>query len=462
MGHPPDAIDNDESIRRAVCEIVGEENVAPSSEVLAYAVDGKIPNVVAFPKDADNLSSLLGFANRTGLSVIPRGSGTKIHFGGIPRTVDMVVSLLNLNRIIEYEPADLVVTAEAGLRLVELQKVLAKNSQRLPLDAPYTDATTIGGAVSSNSSGPMRYRFGSYRDLLLGVRVMAPSGAVTSYGGKVVKNVAGYDLKKLYVGALGTLGVVTEVTFKLYPLPASEKTFIASFKDRKNAANLAHRVLGSQLLPYAIEALNSGAARVVSEESGVQLGEGSYVVAVGFGDVEESVRKQLSTVEELARSSGAFDSILLEETRQESVWNAIRNLPRLMDRRERCQVAWKASVPITRALEACDALQSLAAGRGFACAASSHVGNGIAHFHLSAERARQEAGVQDLAGVISEARDLTSQMNGTLIVERCPPGVKELVDVWGPTRTDFHLMRAMKSQFDPRGTLSPGRFVGGI
>jgi len=346
--------------------------------------------------------------------------------------------------------------------LVALQKILAKNGQRLPLDPPYADETTIGGTVSSNSSGPMRYRFGSCRDLLLGVKVMASSGAAVSSGGKVVKNVAGYDLKKMYIGALGSLGIITELTFKLCPLPESEKTFIASFKDIKNLADLTSRVLGSQLLPYAIEALNPDAGRVVAQEAGVQLGEASYVVAVGFGDVEESVRKQLSTIETLARSSGALDSIVLDGTRQESVWNAIRNLPRLMDRRERCQVAWKASFPISRASEACDALERLAAGRGFTCVTSSHVGNGIAHFHLSAERATQAAGVQDLAGVITEARDLTSQMNGTLIVERCPPGVKELVDVWGPTRMDFQLMRAMKSQFDPRGTLSPGRFVGGI
>ena len=462
MGHPLDAADDEESIRRNVCEIVGRENVAASSEVPAYAVDGKIPRVVAFPKDADDLSSLLGFANRSGLSVIPRGSGTKMDLGGIPRAVEVAASLLNLNRILEYEPADLVVTVEAGLRLVELQKILAKNAQRVPLDPPYADETTIGGTVSSNSSGPMRYRFGSCRDLLLGVRVMAPSGAVMSSGGKVVKNVAGYDLKKLYVGALGTLGVITELTLKLYPLPESEKTFIASFNDIRNLADLASRVLGSQLLPYAIEALNPGAARVVAEEARVQLGEASHVVAVGFGDVEESVRKQLSTIEELARSSGALDSIVLERAGQESVWNAIRNLPGSMKRQEGPLVACKASVPISRAFETCGALERLTARRGFACVASSHVGNGIAHFYLSAERVTQAAGIEDLAGVITEARDLTSQMGGTLIVERCPPEVKKVVDVWGPTRTDFQLMRAIKTQLDPRGTLSPGRFVGGI
>jgi len=453
---------DDESIRRNVCDILGEENVARSSKVPAYAVDGKIPKVVAFPKDADDLSSLLGFANKTGLSVIPRGSGTKMDLGGIPRTADVVVSLLNLNRIIEHEPADLVVTAEAGLRLVELQKILAKNRQRLPLDPPYTDETTIGGTVSSNSSGPMRYRFGSCRDLLLGVRVMASSGAVMSSGGKVVKNVAGYDLKKMYIGALGSLGIITELTFKLYPLPESEKTLIASFNDIKNLADLAGRVLGSQLLPYAIEALNSGAARVVGEEAGVQLGEAPYVVAVGFGDVEESVRKQLSAIEELARSSGASDRVVLDGAPQESDWNAVRNLPGLMNRRETRPVACKASVPISRALEACDALERLAARRGFHCVASSHVGNGIVHSYLSAERVTQVVGIEDLAGAITQARDLTSQMGGTLVVERCPPEVKEVVDIWGPTRTDFQLMRAIKSQFDPSETLSPGRFVGGI
>jgi glycolate oxidase FAD binding subunit len=462
MGHPAGAGRNEERIRPSVCEIVGEENVVQSSEVAAYAVDGRIPRVVACPKDADTLSTLLGFANRTGLSVIPRGSGTKMDLGGIPRRADVVASLLNLNRIVDYEPADLVVTAEAGLRLVELQRILAKNGQRLPLDPPYADKTTIGGTVSSNSSGPMRYRFGSCRDLLLGVRVMAPSGLVTSSGGKVVKNVAGYDLKKLYIGALGTLGIITELTFKLCPLPESEKTFMASFKDIRNLADLAGRVLASQLLPYAIEALNPSAARVVAEEAGVQLDETSHVVAAGFGDVDESVEKELSIIEELARSSGAFNSMVLDGARQESVWNAIRNLSGSVNRSEPQSVACKASVPISRVLKACDALERLVAGRGFDCVASSHVGNGIAHLYLSAEPATQAARIEDLANVITKARDFTSEMGGTLIVERCPPEVKEVVDVWGPMRTDFQLMRAIKSQFDPGGTLSPGRFVGGI
>ena len=462
MERSPDTARDDEGIRRRICEVVGEENVSPSSEVGAYAVDGKVPKVVAFPKNADDTSSLLAFANKAGLSVIPRGGGTKMALGGIPKRMDVLVSLVNLNGIVEYEPADLVVTAEPGLRLAELQKTVAKNGQRLPLDPPYTDATTLGGAVSSNSSGPMRYRFGSCRDLLLGVRVALPSGAIMKSGGKVVKNVAGYDLKKLYIGALGTLGVVTELTFRLYPLPESEKTFIASFRDMKSAADLAGRILGSDLLPYAIEALNLGAARVVADESGVQLGEASYGVVAGFGDVDESVRKQLSTTEELARSSGALESVVLEGTREESVWNAIRNLAGSLDRRDSCGVACKAAVPISRALEACDALERHAATSGYACVVSSHVGNGIVNFYISAERARQGARIDDLARVITEARDLTSQLDGTLVVERCPPEIKALVDVWGPTRTDFELMRVIKSQFDPRGILSPGRFVGGL
>jgi glycolate oxidase FAD binding subunit len=458
----PDAANDDESIRRRVCELVGEENVAPSSEVNAYTVDGKIPKVVAFPNNADAVLSVLAFANKAGLSVIPRGSGTKMAVGGIPKVLDVLVSLVNLNRIVEYEPADLFVTAEAGLRLKELQETVAKNGQRLPLDPPYTDATTLGGTVSSNSSGPMRYRFGSWRDLLLGVRVALPSGVIIKSGGKVVKNVAGYDLKKLYVGALGTLGVVTELTFRLYPLPESEKTFIASFGDMKSAADLAGRILGSDLLPYAIEALNAGAARVVADETGVQLGEASYVIVVGFGDVDQSVSKQLSTTGELAKSSMALDSIVLDGAHQEKVWNTIRNLARSMDTREPRLVACKVNVPISRGLEALDALERLAARRGYMCVASSHAGNGLVHFYLWAEPMTHAAGVDDLARVITEARDLTSQFDGTLIVERCPRQIKELVDVWGPTRSDFELMRAIKSQFDPAGILSPGRFVGGI
>jgi len=453
---------NDESIHRSVSEIVGEENIIPPSENPAYAVDRKVPRVATFPNNADAISKLLVFANRSGLSVVPRGSGTKMDLGGVPRTVDVVLSLLNLNNVIEYEPDDLVVTAQAGLKLAELQKTLAKNGQRLPLDPPYSDETTLGGIISSNSSGPMRYRYGSCRDLLLGLKVVSGSGAITRSGGKVVKDVAGYDLKKLYIGALGTLGIITELTLRLCPLPESERTFIAAFSDMRDAANYVDRVLGSNLLPYAVDALNQSAAKAVADEADVRLGESKYTLVVGFGDVNESVKKQLATIEELARSSGAIEKILLEGYLQESMWNAIRNLSRLLGRGNPNLIGLKACVPISRGLETFQVLEHLAAERGFTCAASSHVGNGIDHFFLSTERGRQTPTSNDLAELITKARHLTSQMGGMLIAEKCPVEVKELVDVWDATRADVQFMRAIKSRLDPGGILSPGRFVGSI
>jgi glycolate oxidase FAD binding subunit len=460
LGYASSTTRDGEEIRQSVCEIVGRENVVSSSEVGAYTVDGKIPQVVVIPKSAENVSSLLALANKTGLSVIPRGSGTKMELGGTPKKVDMVLSLLNLNRITEYEPADLVVTAEAGLKLAELQKTLAKRDQQLPLDPPYTDAATLGGTVSANSSGPMRYRFGSCRDLLLGVKVVTASGEVVRCGGKVIKNVAGYDLKKLYVGALGTLGVITELTFRLYPLPASEQTFVASFKKIKNAAELVGRILGSELLPYAIEALNPSAFRTVAESAGVPLQEDSYVVVVGFGDVNEAVRKQLSTIGELSRFCGAVNGTVLDEPCTEAIWNAIRNLPRLMNQLGPGSVACKVSVPVSKCLDACEALERLSTETGITCAVSSDAGNGIVHFYPSAHQ--ETKSIVYSAGMITKARDVVSEMGGTLIVERMPPELKEQVGVWGSTRSDFLLMQAIKSQLDPRGILSPGRFVGGI
>jgi glycolate oxidase FAD binding subunit len=458
LAYTLDTTYNEQNILRSIEEAVGEENIIPSSKVGDYAIDGKIPKIVVSPKDVESISKLLKYANEAGLSVIPRGGGTKMDLGGIPKTVDVILSLLNLNRIIEYAPEDLVVTAQAGIKLADLQRTLAKNGQRLPLDPPYTDVTTLGGIVSSNASGPMRYRYGSCRDLLLGVRVATPSGAVIKLGGKVVKNVAGYDLRRLYIGSLGTLGVITELTFRLYPIPESEKTFIACFQDVKKAADLASRILNSELLPYAIEALNHEAARIVADEAGVQLAEDKYALVLGFGDVDESVRKQLATLEELARSSGASKSIAIDEGCHESTWTTIRNLPRYIAARLPKLIAFKVSVPISKALEACEALEHLATEEGHANITSSHVGNGIIHFYLSAETG--DAGV--LSTFISKARQLTSQMDGTLIVEKCPPSVKPSVDVWGPSQNGAKLMQAIKSQFDPRGILSPGRFIGAI
>ncbi|MDE3077934.1 MAG: FAD-binding oxidoreductase, partial [Chloroflexota bacterium] len=216
----------DVSPREAIASIC---HVVPEHELGLYAVDGMAPKVVAYPKTAEQVAEIVRVAAAHRWAVIPRGGGTIIELGGIPRAVDVVICTTDMNRMLEYEPADLTCTVQAGMRLSELQARLSEHGQFLALDPPLPDKATIGGIVAANSSGPLRLRYGTCRDLLIGVRVVNPDGSITKGGGKVVKNVSGYDMCKLYTSSLGTIGIILEATFKLWPLPACESTVVASY-----------------------------------------------------------------------------------------------------------------------------------------------------------------------------------------------------------------------------------------
>jgi glycolate oxidase FAD binding subunit len=209
--------------------IVGAEHVLAEDRCARYAVDGKAPRAAAFPGSVEELSEVMRLASSERLSVVPWGSGTKISLGGIPERVDLLVGLARFNRIIDYEPADLTATIEGGALLREVQAYLGQRRQFLPLDPPSAARATIGGILATNASGPRRLLHGAARDLLIGLRVVHADGTVTRGGAKVVKNVSGYDMPKLYIGSLGTLGIIVEGTFRIYPLPAVERTWVASF-----------------------------------------------------------------------------------------------------------------------------------------------------------------------------------------------------------------------------------------
>src|SRR5919202_2765316 len=192
-------------------------------------IDGFSPAETVSPATAEEVAAALKAADDAGQAVAPVGGGTQLDLGMPPRRLDRIIETTGLDRVVEYEPADLTVTVEAGLRFADLQKTLSEQGQMLAFDPPAAPEATIGGLVATNASGPLRFAHGSARDLVIGTRVANPDGALTRAGGRVVKNVAGYDLNKLYVGGLGTLGVIVELSFKLAPIPPASATVVGSF-----------------------------------------------------------------------------------------------------------------------------------------------------------------------------------------------------------------------------------------
>jgi glycolate oxidase FAD binding subunit len=431
--------------------IIGETNVIQDPDQLAaYAVDGLAPKAVVIPGSVEEVSRLLAYAHLEKLAVVPRGNGTKMAAGGIPGKIGLVLSMLRIHRITEHDIPNLSLSAEAGITLAEVQKKLAGTGKGsfLPLDPPYSEQATIGGIIAANSSGPRRYLYGSARDLLLGLKAVSPNGDVVAFGGKTVKNVSGYDMTKLMIGSWGALGVITEITTKLLPLPEASATLLASFGDLAKAGAMTRKILHSVLLPSAMELMDGKAAG--------QLGEKArYLVAFSLEGVGEAVDRQVAEIGELAKREGAVDTKILKGEDDRTFWIRVRDFALAST----ASVILRSNVVISKLVEIIGNYEKMAQAAGIDCALIGHAGNGILTSYILDCGAAKMDPVVDLIGKFT---DEAAKHEGNLIVESSPRDLKERVSVWGRPRSDEVVMRRLKETVDPGGVLNPGRFVGGV
>jgi len=427
--------------------ISGEANVEFHPEGFQeYAVDGKTPRIVVSPGTVGELSRILRLCHETWAAVIPWGGGTKISLGNIPRACDVVVRLDRFNRIVEHDDANLTATVEAGVRLADLQRTLGERRQFLAVDAPFPERSTIGGIVSTNTTGPRRLAYGGIRDLVIGIKAVLPTGEAIKGGGKVVKNVAGYDMCKLYVGSLGTVGIITEVTFKMAPLPEEEKTLIAWGPDSERAFQLVDLLLASKLLPSAVEVVNPAAANALCSPLGIPGITDSYAVLVAAAGFRESVDRHIRDLRRMAAEAGLAAEVL-EEDQHQRVWDAVRNFGY-----EGAILSVKVSVPIA-AVPAAFALLREAAEALPDVRILSHAASGI--LLVTATPADHALAEHYALRVQEEVRRLA----GHAVVLSAPLELKAHLDVWGRPPSGIQLMRRLKEQFDPKGILNPGRFI---
>jgi glycolate oxidase FAD binding subunit len=401
-------------------------------------IDGVRAARVVRPESADDLAAALREANDAGQAVAPIGGATQLDLGMPPTRVDLALETSALDKVVEYEPADLTVTVEAGLRFSELQKLLSAQGQFLALDPPVDDQATIGGVIATNVSGPLRFSSGTARDLVIGTRVANPAGTLTRAGGRVVKNVAGYDLNKLYVGSLGTLGLLVELSFKLAPIPPATGTVAGAFADLDAVSSAAAAIVRSSLSPLAVELLGPGAARAAG------LAE-QYTLVFRAGGYPQAVDRQVRDLGTLVTNHGGQ---ALETS--DTLWDDLARLRREAQQRD---IVVKAAAPIATSTALVRLLEKTLEGRE--ATVWAHAGNGLAYAACDApvtadtlERLRS-----DVAGLGS---------NASLVIQRCPTDLKREVDVWGDPGSSLPLMRALKTKLDPKNTLNPGRYVGGI
>jgi glycolate oxidase FAD binding subunit len=424
--------------------------ISDTEDLRNYAVDGLLPRLAVIPETAEQVAQIVTLANQHGLTLLTRGGGSRINLGGLPEQFDILLETTRLTRLLEHETADLTCDVEAGITLAALQAQLATKGQRLPLDPPDAQQATIGGILASNASGPKRLRYGTARDIVIGLYVVQASGEIARSGGRVVKNVAGYDLNKLYIGSLGTLGIIVEANFKLQPLPDNERTLLLSFSNVTDAMQMVIAIQGSLLTPSAIELIDSSAASDMSDFFGLNLPTSSYTLAINFEGSRAGIARQLDEAQMLARKNGTSSGDDLAGKVQDQFWHAARE-------HTQGSVTCKAVVQVSQVASYLRTMEQVCRRHELEAAVVAHAGNGILYIEL-----RPGDATYRLVKAITELRLQAQEARGSMVVERCPVDLKRRISVWGEPGPDFYLMQRLKQQFDPRGTFVKGRFAGGL
>jgi len=425
-------------------------HVVTDTQILrAHAVDGIIPGAIVTPTTTAEATQVVNIISQHNLTILPWGRGSEINIGGQPNQIDILLKTSSLQRLLEHEAPDLTCRVEAGITLAQLQAKLATKGQQLALDPPNAEQTTIGGLIATNASGPKRLRYGTARDLVIGLRVIQASGEIASSGGRVVKNVAGYDLNKLYIGSLGTLGVIVEANFKLHPLPEQEHTLLLTFSTIEDAVQTVIAITRSHLTPSALELVYRQSTET-SAAFDAQLPKHGYTLAINYEGSSATIKRQVEETNRLAGQKSALIRNDLQNTEQEQFWNDVRN-------HMRGTLTCKVSILVSHMVSYIHMLEQICSRHGLEAGFVAHVGNGILYIELSPFHE-----IPQVVAAIEALRINAQQARGSLVVERCPPHLKQHINIWGEPQANFQLMRRLKEQFDPKGVFVSGRFLGGL
>ncbi len=421
------------------------ENLKPGWQERFARVNApeNFPSSIVYPNRAEELASVMSCAYSNSWGVLPCGSGSKLSWGGVGKGVDLVVSTERLNRVIDHAVGDLTVTVEAGVKFADLQDILLKTGQFLPLEPAYPQDATLGGIIATADSGSLRQRYGGVRDMLLGISFVRCDGQIAKAGGRVVKNVAGYDLMKLFTGSYGTLVVLTEVTFRVYQVPEAAGTVVLTggVEAMDAIASATQTLLASALTPTAFDLLST---QLVAK---LGLGKGMGLM-VRFQSVTQSVQEQSSRLLEVGQQLG-LQGTLYTDTDEAKLWQSLPE--QIWTAPQEPAITCKIGILPTAAVTTLTQLDTLTSPPGLGLI---HAGSGLGLLRLD------PASVT--AQTIMEMRRYCQSQGGFLTVLEAPISLKQQLDVWGYSGNALNIMRGIKQQFDPKNLLSPRRFVGGI
>ncbi len=430
------------AVHEALADIAGREHCVRDAAGLArYAVDGLTPSLVVRPGSVDEVSRVVALCAAERLAMAPRGAGTSMGLGNPPRRLDVVLELSRMRAVREYVAEDMVATVEAGATLDQLAAHFGPHRQALTLDPPGGGARSVGGVLATHASGPLRFRYGTGRDLLLGARFVQADGTVTWGGSKVVKSVTGYDVPKLLVGSLGTLGVLVEATLRLHPMPPASRSWRLGFPSGAAAEGFLAALLDSPLQPDRAALLDAAGLRRVG------LAVDAIGLLLSISSAAEAVAHQGEALVQLAATHGGRS----EET-AETAW---AGLGRAVDG----SLVLRAVGEPRRLLDRVGEAHAAAARAGVEVMVLAQPGHGVLQLSVPG---RVDVG-RVLSELVQPLRHALEADGGSLTVERGPIELKARCDVWGAIQPEIlSIMARIKAEFDPAGLLNPGRFVGGL
>jgi glycolate oxidase FAD binding subunit len=420
------------SARSVITAVVGRERLRDATK--DDEIGGVRPRWVATVDGTDEVAAVLRVATEYGLRVVPIGSGSKRDWAAAPEAVDLVLDFSAASEVVEHAADDLVVSAKAGTPVAEVRRVVGTAGQQLAIDQPLPTAT-VGGVIATGTSGPCRHLFGGVRDLLIGVTAVLADGTIAVSGGKVVKNVAGYDLGKLYTGSYGTLGVITEAVFRLHPVAAEHRWITVVAGEAAVAGEAVDIVRHSQSMPTAIE---------VDQQPG-----GPVTVCVQIEGRPAATDARARKLAELIGSGAGGAAEVLDEP--PSWWGRFP-----FDAAE--GIGFRLDVVPSAVATLLEGAQEAAEREELPLTLRGAAGLGMIHGGLPGEAS--PSSVRDL---LSSLRKLTAAHGGHTVVLRAPKAVRDVVDLWGPVPAGvLKLMRRTKDEFDPARLLAAGRLMGGI
>ena len=446
----------------SIANILGAERVRSDMETRAhYTIGDLTPAEVVSPTSAADVVEIVKHAAAERRAIVASGARTKLDMGAAPSKYDVATDLSQMNRIVAYDPGDLTLSVEPGVKLADLARALAEHGQMLPLGTPWAAHATIGSTIASGIDAPERQLYGTARDYLLGAEFVTGDGVLAKSGGRVVKNVTGYDMHKLLIGSFGTLGIITKLNFKTFPLPQNVRGLVAGFASLEGALEMRHQIARSPLSPVTLDIVGPGAAKLFASE---YFRDEEWTLAVGCTGSERVMVRYETDLRQIAEQCAASSAGIVNEGLA-AAWPHIREFIPTALASSSATTILKVRVLPSKLAEFWVALHAVAHPNQI-CLASVIRGVGVAYVAVLSEGPSEDAGNDDakrrILACTHGAQAAAAKLGGSVTVPWSPSAWKRELGVWGALPADLAEMRKVKVALDPQNILSPGRFVGGI